>query len=251
MGSGGTPIIFIHGLGGTMNYWVPVISALSLANSHNVHLLDLEGHGLSPTHPLSVLTIESYTSDVEGVCRHAQVSQSNPAIVVGHSLGCLIAMNFALNNLQLVKKVVLVSPPVSPTPEAAAQGLLERAAIARTKGMTALVDVVADGAISGQQTPTNFIAIAASRLSLLGQDPEGYAKACSAIAGATTTLKVENLQAETLLICGDADKVTPPAGAEQYAKRIKGSRYIPLKGCGHRPMFEDLQGLVNTLKDFI
>ena len=160
-------------------------------------------------------------------------------------------MTFALNHPQLAKKIILVSPPASPTSETAARTLHSRAAIARTEGMSALVDVVADGAISGRQTPTNFIAIAASRLSLLGQDPEGYAKACDAIAGATNTLRVEDLHMDTLLVCGDADKVTPPDVAEKYSQKIKGSSYVVLKDCGHRPMFEDLEGLANAFKSFI
>ncbi|KAF2095579.1 alpha/beta hydrolase fold protein [Rhizodiscina lignyota] len=251
MGSSGDPIVFIHGLGGTMNYWITVIAALGLATSHTCHLLDLEGQGLSPTPANTELTIDSLASDIGGIFQHAHISSSKPAIVIGHSLGCLVSMKFALDNPSLVKKVILVSPPASPTTEAAVKGLLQRAEIARTRGMQALVDVVADGAIAGKATTTNFIAIAASRLSLLGQDPQGYAKTCGAIAGATTALKVEDLPANTLLICGDADKVTPPGVSKDYQKRIKGSQFVSLNDCGHRPMFEDLDGLAKAIGDFL
>lgn len=250
LGSSGDHIIFIHGVGGSNNYWIPVIAALGLASSHICHVLDLEGQGLSPTPSNSKITIDSLASDIEGICQHAEISSSNPAIIIGHSLGCLISMKFALNNPSLVKKIILVSPPASPTTEAAAKGLMQRAEIARTQGMQALVDVVADGAIAGNSTATNFIAVAASRISLLGQDPEGYAKTCEAVATATA-MNAQDLPSETLLICGSADKVTPPSASIEYQKMIQGSQYVELEDCGHRPMFEDLAGLAKAIGDFL
>ncbi|KAG5768910.1 hypothetical protein H9Q73_013702 [Fusarium xylarioides] len=51
-GSGSNHIVFVHGLGGTQDYWAPLISKLSLSENNSLHLFDMEGHGLSPTHPL-------------------------------------------------------------------------------------------------------------------------------------------------------------------------------------------------------
>ncbi|KAF2097040.1 fumarylacetoacetate hydrolase-like protein [Rhizodiscina lignyota] len=251
LGSGGPSIVFVHGLGGTMDYYTPLISSLSLTDSHSLHLSDLEGHGLSPTHPLSVLSIESFAADIGGVFQHAGVSDSNPATLVAHSMGCLAAMTFALNNPALVKKLILIGPPPSPLPEAAQQGTHARAMTARTKGMGGVVDAVVTAATSDQTKSTNQLAVAAARLSLLGQDPEGYAKACTALAGATKTLSVEDLKAETLLITGDADKVSPPALVEKYSSRIPNARHAILDGCGHWHNFENLSGVVEAVKGFL
>lgn len=49
VGSSEPPIIFIHGLGGSSEYFSPLVTSLSLADSHSLHFIDLEGHGLSPT----------------------------------------------------------------------------------------------------------------------------------------------------------------------------------------------------------
>jgi hypothetical protein len=51
----GSPIVFVHGLGGTSEYYGPLISALSLAQPHSLHIFDLEGHGLSPASAASAL----------------------------------------------------------------------------------------------------------------------------------------------------------------------------------------------------
>ncbi|CAM1504601.1 Fc.00g021920.m01.CDS01 [Cosmosporella sp. VM-42] len=250
-GSGAEQVVFVHGLGGTHRYWAPLISTLSLAKSHSLHLFDLEGHGLSPTHPLSELTIESFAADVHDIFGRANISPSNPGTLVAHSMGCLAALKFTLENPGLVKKLVLVGPPPSPLPEAASQGSYSRAQLARTQGMGAVADAVVSAGTSERSKKMNPMAITAASLSLLGQDPESYAKACWALAKARTELKVEEIRAQTLIITGDEDKVSPPAFCEKYAAKIVGSKVVVLKNVGHWHVFEDVEGVSTAVKGFL
>lgn len=244
-------VVFVHGLGGTMDYWTPLISKLSIAESHKLHLFDLEGHGLSPTHPLSDITIESLASDIRGVFDHAQISALNPGTLVAHSLGCLAALRFALDNSELVKRLVLIGVPSSPIPDAVVQGSLARAALARTKGMAAVVDAVATAGTSEYSKKNRPVSVTAVRLSLLGQDPESYAKACAALARATQELTVEALSMPTLIVTGDEDKVSPPELCETYSRKIKGSRLRVIKNCGHWHVFEDVNEVAQAMNGFI
>jgi pimeloyl-ACP methyl ester carboxylesterase len=248
--TGNKPIIFVHGLGGTLEYWTPLINALSLADTRSLHLFDLEGHGLSPTSPLSTLSLSSFADDVKGVFQHAGISSG--ATLIAHSLGCLIAMAFVLANPGLVEKLILVGPPPSPLPEAASMGSFQRATITRTKGMAAVVDAVVGAGTSEQTKKSNFIGVAAVRLSLLGQDPEGYAKACTALAGATGTLETGSITAETLIITGSEDKVSPPTLCEKYAASFPKCRSpIVLQNVGHWHVFEDVAGVASAVKAFL
>ncbi|KAK7225328.1 hypothetical protein V2G26_013331 [Clonostachys chloroleuca] len=111
LGSGANQIVFVHGLGGTLDYWTPLVSTLSLAETNTLHLFDLEGHGSSPTHPLSQLSIASFASDIKAIFEAAGASASAPATLVAHSMGCLAAIKFTLDNPGLVDKLVLVGPP--------------------------------------------------------------------------------------------------------------------------------------------
>ncbi|KAL1967839.1 hypothetical protein VTN77DRAFT_2528 [Rasamsonia byssochlamydoides] len=248
----GSPIVFIHGLGGSSEHYTPLISALSLDKSHTVHLLDLEGHGLSPTSALSALSIESFAADIKGVFDHAGITSSSGATLVGHSMGCLIALHFVLQNPGLVKKLILLGPPPNPLPEAASKGSIARAALVREKGMAAVVDAVATAATSEATKSNNPVAMAAVRLSLLSQDPEAYAKACQALAGATTAFPLDKVDSQTLVVTGDEDKVSPPAVAAKYASTIPNSQEaVVLEGVGHWHIFEDVQGVANAVKSFI
>ncbi|CAI6091809.1 unnamed protein product [Clonostachys chloroleuca] len=251
LGSGANQIVFVHGLGGTLDYWTPLVSTLSLAETNTLHLFDLEGHGSSPTHPLSQLSIASFASDIKAIFEAAGASASAPATLVAHSMGCLAAIKFTLDNPGLVDKLVLVGPPPSPLPEAASKGSYTRAALVRSKGMNAVVDTIVDAGTSSNTKKANPLAIAAVRISLLSQDPESYAKAVWALANATQKLDVEAIKAKTLIVTGDEDKVSPPSLCEAYTSRIQGSTLVVLKDVGHWHIFEDVAGVAAAVKTFL
>ncbi|RSL63659.1 hypothetical protein CEP51_013274 [Fusarium floridanum] len=251
IGSGSNNIVFVHGLGGTLDYWTPLISRLSLAEENTLHLFDLECHGLSTTHPLSTLSLDSFASDIKSIFDTAGVTSSAPATLFAHSLGCLASLKFTIDNPGLVSKLVLIGPPPSPLPEAASKGAYARAALVRRKGIRAVVDAVVDAGTSAHSKKANPTAITAVRLSLLGQDPESYAKATWALAGATQKLNVEAIEAKTLIVTGEEDKVSPPALVEQYVGRIKDSKAVVLKNVGHWHVFEDVDGVAEAVGGFL
>ncbi|KAI0535122.1 hypothetical protein GGR58DRAFT_480230 [Xylaria digitata] len=251
IGSGGENIVFVHGLGGTKDYWTPLTSTLSLTDSATLHLYDFEGHGLSPTHPLSQLTIESLATDLASIFQTAGVSTSSPATLFAHSMGCLVAVKFALDNPSLVKKLVLLSPPPSPLSESSSKMFFARSNLVRMKGIAAVVGTTVSRETSELSKKKNPLAITAVRLSLLGQDPEGYAKACHALAGATMHLEIERLDVDTLIITGREDKASTPAHCEEYKRRIRNSRLVVLENVGHWLVFEDVIGVARAAQDVL
>lgn len=246
----GSPIVFIHGLGGTHDFYTPLVAALSLDKTHALHFFDLEGHGLSPTSALSTLSIESFAADVKGIFNHARISSG--ATLVAHSMGCLVALTFVLKNPGLVSKLILLGPPPNPLPEAASKSSIARAALVREKGIAAVVDAIAAAGTSEATKANNFVGFAAVRLSLLGQDPESYAKACTALAGATNALPLDKVDSETLIVTGNEDKVSPPTLCTKYASTIpKSHGAVVLDRVGHWHIFEDVHGVANAVKSFI
>ncbi|EMD90125.1 hypothetical protein COCHEDRAFT_1195394 [Bipolaris maydis C5] len=243
------PIIFIHGLGGTSDFYTPLIQALGLETTHSLHLFDLEGHGLSPSSPLSKVSIESIANDVNGIFEKANITLD--ATLVAHSMGCLAAVQFALIHPNKISKLILIGPPPSPLPEAGSAGAHARAQMVRSKGMHAVVDTVVSAGTSEKTKTTNPVAVAAVRMSLLGQDPEGYAKGCTALAEAKA-LDFAAIQPKTLIITGIEDKVSPPQLCEKYLERLgdKGSLHV-LENVGHWHVLEDFQSTANAVKPFL
>ena len=248
---GGLPIVFVHGLGGTLDYWTPLIMTAGLEKTHSLHLFDFEGHGLSTTSPLSVLSIGSLATDLKAVFENASISSG--AVLIAHSMGCLIALDFVINNPRFVSKLVLVGPPPSPLPETPSKGSYARAAAVRAGGMSAVADTVATAGTSESTKSKNAVAFTAVKLSLLGQDPEGYAKACTALAAATaTTLDVAKIKADVLIITGSEDKVGPPDLCRKYQSLMPNAREpVILPDVGHWHVFEDCAGVSKAVEDFL
>lgn len=235
----GPPAIFIHGLGGTGDFWSPLIQSSKLQERYHCHLFDFEGHGLSPTSPLSKISIASLANDVKSIYRYLGLTSG--ATVFAHSMGCLVALDFAINNPDWVNKLVLLGPPPSPLPEAGSKASHARAEVARSQGMEAVTDTVATAGTSDKTKRENALAFTVVKLSLLGQDPEGYAKACTALAEATNALDVSKVEAETYIITGAEDKVSPPQLCHGYREKMPNVKSVQaLDGVGHWHIFEDL-----------
>ncbi|KAF9879488.1 hypothetical protein CkaCkLH20_03031 [Colletotrichum karsti] len=245
IGTGKENIIFVHGLGATKEFWTPLVTELGLEDSATFHLFDFEGHGLSPTHPLSKISIESLAEDLIGIFTGAGVSAQNPAILISHSMGSIISTKFALDHPSLIKKLVLIGPPPSPLPSTAAAHLLDTAGLARSQGMTSVVEqnVALISQSSKAKTP---LAATAVRMSLLSQDPEGYAKAASALAQFTEPLPLEKLGVETHIISGQA-----PSSGDEYVRRIRNSTQTVLSHVGHWHLFEDPVEVAASIKSFL
>lgn len=242
------PILFIHGLGGSSNYFAPLASSLS--KTHELHLTDLEGHGLSPLNPTDSLTIGSFAQDIKQA--YEQKSSGQPATVIAHSMGCLVALQFAIQYPQLVSKLVLLGPPATPLPEPAVKGTFARAKLVRSQGMLSVVDAIVAGGTSAHTKETNPLAIAAVRLSLMGQDPDGYANACVALArSGSEKLDVSCIKVPTLILTGSDDGVSSAAVCENYNKAIQGSSLVVLQNVGHWHLFEDTTAVSDAVLNFV
>jgi len=281
-----SPIIFVHGLGGTKDYWRPLISHLSCSasvssKSRNYHIYDLEGHGLSPTHPLSTLIVSSLAADLfEIAVKHAGATPSNPATIIAHGVGSLVAMRFAQDCPSLVRKLVLMGPPALSLPrsfvdisvslslsEPLRSELVLRAALARREGMEAIagevVNEVPDPA--DDLSYNTFLVATARRLSLLSQDPEGYAKACQAFASADSLDFAVNKETKVLIITGLRDRISPVqfcVGLKDSINYLNGyttenqeeegnARVVAKNDVGHWHVFEDPMGVSKILEDFL
>jgi len=248
VGSGSSPIVFIHGLGGTNEFYTPLIRVLDLTSSHKLYLADLEGHGLSPTSALSVINIASYAADVLALINHYGLQSPT---IVAHSMGCYIAEYIATHNPSVVGKLILIGPPPPALADAGRAGSHARAATVRKGGMIAVADTIAGAATSAKTQSSNPLGVSLVRLSLLSLDPEGYAKGCTALATAPV-VNPTKIKAPTLIITGSDDKISPPEMARKLGASIAGGgRTEVLPDVGHWHIYEDVAGVAQHVKFFL
>jgi pimeloyl-ACP methyl ester carboxylesterase len=89
-GQGRPPIVFVHGFGCAHADWDAQVAHLS--SRHQCIAVDLRGHGASPG-TAADCSIERYGADVAEVMRAMALP---PAVLVGHSMGCRVAIEAAL-----------------------------------------------------------------------------------------------------------------------------------------------------------
>jgi pimeloyl-ACP methyl ester carboxylesterase len=104
MGQGKT-ILFLHGLGGSFYDWSEVLPKLS--TQYHVVALDLPGFGLSPPPPHEFPNGYAYPAYVLKV--FAEKVCSDPAYVVGNSMGGGIALKYALDYPESTAGVILAN----------------------------------------------------------------------------------------------------------------------------------------------
>ncbi|MER7754583.1 alpha/beta hydrolase [Kitasatospora sp. NPDC097643] len=99
-----TPIVLVHGTRFSAGQWSPQLAALR--EEFPVAAVDLPGHGVRRGEPWSLTAACAVVAEaVDGLGR-------GPALVVGHSLGGFVALEFALREPERLRGLVLAGASV-------------------------------------------------------------------------------------------------------------------------------------------
>jgi pimeloyl-ACP methyl ester carboxylesterase len=103
----GTPVILIHGIAASLHDWDDLIPDLS-QRGYSCYALDLLGHGDSPK-------VDSRAYQMDWLLDHffdwmKSLHLTEPAILVGHSLGGYIALEYARRVSAWTRGLVLINP---------------------------------------------------------------------------------------------------------------------------------------------
>jgi pimeloyl-ACP methyl ester carboxylesterase len=101
----GEPVILIHGIGLRLESWVDQIKLLK--KNYTVFAIDLPGHGKSKPLSKKKVYLKNYCNEI---IKFIKINKINKPILVGHSLGALIAIEIAGLSPNILKCVVAVSP---------------------------------------------------------------------------------------------------------------------------------------------
>ena len=101
-GGKGKTVFCVHGISGSCRCWDNVAEALS--PQHQVLAMDLRGRGLSEK-PASGYSISHHCRDVQALLKHENIGQ---VVMLGHSLGALIGLEFAAEFPESVDRLILV-----------------------------------------------------------------------------------------------------------------------------------------------
>ncbi|MDR6953957.1 flavin reductase (DIM6/NTAB) family NADH-FMN oxidoreductase RutF/pimeloyl-ACP methyl ester carboxylesterase [Ancylobacter sp. 3268] len=226
--AGGVPVVLIHGVGLALEAWEPQVAAF--AAHHDVIALDMPGHGGSSLPP-----DEARLADYSDHVVHLLDALALPAaVIVGHSMGALVALEVALTHSSRVLGVAALNAVFCRTPEQRAAVAARAAALAQ-EGSGASHDA-AVARWFGEPVPPEMEATAARVSALLAAcDPVGYARTYGLFASsdAAHRERLPSLAVPALFLTADGDPNSTPAMSEAMAALAPRGRAGILAGERH------------------
>lgn len=221
--SGALPVVFVHGFGISGGYFMP--AAERLASYFSVYIPDLPGHGKSDTPPDPL--------DVEGLAQALiqwmDASHLPRVMLVGHSMGCQVAIEAALRHPDRIDRLVLIGLTPDPSARTVGQqvgrllrgGAHEHPAINRY--------LVPDYLRMGKRLIPEFQAML--------RDP--------------IETKLPRLRAPVMLVRGEKDPVVPAAWFEEAARLLGEPRTAVIPKWGHAVQYSAPEQLLGAIRPFL
>ena len=217
-----TPLLFLHGVGGGHHAWelqLPYFGGLGYPS----HAWDQPGYGHSQI--VEPYDLEQVTA---ALARLIESLGDEPVVLIGHSMGGLVAQEAYVRYPQLIKALALCF-----TSPAFAGGSSEftKQFIAARIGPLDQGKTMAQ--IAEQLIPTMGSNSKLAIQIMSGVPPETYRKAVHLLTTFDRRKDLANIKVPAVLIAGSEDKTAPPAVMEKMAQKIPGAEYVLLQGCGH------------------
>jgi pimeloyl-ACP methyl ester carboxylesterase len=211
----GTPLVLIHGAGGTYVQWPPRLRRLP---GRSVYALELPGHGRTPGPGLA--TILAFVDLIAALLEQANLG---PCIVGGHSLGAAIALALALRHPQMVAALILVGGGARLRVAPALLHML------RTDPAAAATFIVEHSYAAG--LPSDDREQYATHLRRM--DPETLYRAYAACDGFDVRPRLHELAVPLLIVGGEDDRMAPPHLSRELHDACPGSTLHILPATGH------------------
>ncbi|THD81545.1 3-oxoadipate enol-lactonase [Aliigemmobacter aestuarii] len=223
----GPAVVLLHALGLDGGLFDPILPLLPTG----LRLIrpDMRGHGRSDV-PDPPYAMGALVRDVERLMEHLAVKE---AVVLGLSIGGMIAQGLAVKRLDLVRGLILSNTAarigIAPHWDARIEAV-------RTGGMAAIADATVERwfgrsfRLAGGAEPF--------RQRLLACDPRGWTGGAAAIAGTDFYTPTATLTLPALAIAGADDGSTPPDLVRETAELILGADFCLIRGAGHLPFVE-------------
>ncbi|KAK0099663.1 hypothetical protein ONS95_013444 [Cadophora gregata] len=241
----GPLMVLMHGLGGTTNTFQPLIR--HFASRFTMLRFDFPGSGFSSFE--SPLSIPQFVDDLASILQSRDTKE--PPILVGHSLGSIVAMHYASQHPK-VRGLVLIGPGRSASHIPAVVERMTGLGAKAREGIHGIRDSTIDNNVAPSSSDLSRTVV---RQMISSQTAEGYAATCEAVcAKSHIDPDYSAITCPTVLIAGDQDNISPPSRSEELRGLIGGGNEkvtIEVVHSGHQQVLEDTAGVVKAMESVL
>lgn len=217
----GATLFLLHGISSGAASWVQ-----SLPQEH-VIAWDAPGYGLSTPLGDPEPTTHDYALRLHETLQALEIGR---CVLVGHSLGALVACAYAARADAIdLERLVLISPTRGYGHDARESARVRRARTEalQEKGIAGIAGAIDERLLSPRASSDarDMVRWNAARLR-----PEGYMQAVCMLTNSSLAQLPASLPVE--VYCGEADVVTPPASCEQLARELN-AWFETISDAGH------------------
>jgi pimeloyl-ACP methyl ester carboxylesterase len=243
---GGTPLVFVHGLGGRSESWVTQYDVF--AARYRVIGWDAPGYGRSTPLPEPSPAIADY---VEALTRFVAALGLGKFHLVGHSVGTVIAAGYHKRQGDRLLSLTLAEAVTGSGRDPAEK----RAAAIRAREDE--LDKVGAAGFAKARTPNSLSPKAAPEIVQRAVDfaaamnVPGYKQLFRALVNADIFGEVAPLEVPAMIVAGSDDKSAPPEMVRKIADAFPGMRHHLIDGIGHQIAMEYPERFNDLLKQFL
>lgn len=249
-GQGDAAVLMLHGIGGGRSIWNAQASGTlqGLADAgYRALALDLPGYGDSVA--MGPPDMDAFVGAVQAVI---DLEGPRRVLLLGHSMGGMVAQEFVARHPERVQGLVLTCTSAL---FGKADGAWQRQFIAeRLAPLDAGLGMVgmATKLVPGLVSPAAPEAARRSAFEVMARVPEStYRAALATIAGFDRRDALAAITVPTLLLAAEHDRTAPPEVMQRMAARIAGSEYVCLPDAGHIANVEAPAAFNAAVLDFL
>lgn len=239
-GSGGVPLVFLHGVGSDRSAWTPQLA--HFGTTRRTIAVDYPGYGESdPARPSDEVSHDRFAAAIIAALDALEIGQAH---ICGLSLGGVVAIALAALAPRRVASLViadsfLVHPDGSAIVERSMAASVDMAALARAR-VPMLLGAAADPSL-----------VAELEQVMARIEPAAFRLASRAVWVADQRERAPAIAVPTLVICGTEDRVTPPTLSKAVASAIDGAQLVMIEASGHLPNLEQAALFNRALDRFL
>ena len=235
----GQALVLLHGIGSSSASWLFQLEGL---NGCRLIAWDAPGYGESDFLKSREPRVSEYADALHAFLERLLLKD---VVLVGNSLGCLMATAYAAAHPERVRSMLLLGP-------AAGHGgdkkkLEERLKQLDDLGPEGLAEKRSPTLVAASSPP---IALELVRWSQRRIRPDGYRQAAHCLANGRLADDARQFRKKVLVACGTEDIITPEAGCKAIAAAFPKAEYRSLAGLGHAPHVEDPAQINAMIREF-